>query len=374
MAVTIPLLALAAGLCAARVRGAEVLAVPKLGLTLSPAVVGSACEPFNPAVERLDLRARELLNQPTPAAAAAYLDRLASPMASQVDRLAAGALARLVAEPGLAGAAAQAHPALSRLPLERLPFLLPAASPYRDGQTGERAAVAQLALAARAEPAIGALFDGLTRAQSIDLDDASLKGERLFVGGVKAREARRGRESSVFVHPRAGDLVVEASRRPFGVLERPHGPPLPEPEALLDRLAQRGHAPRTLARDVAFTNTLHRPMRALALRERVDGRSVWDLASHGSWTSEEREQVREALLAAARAGILVGPIGLQDVVLGTTPLRPQTRAYVVEPASLKASPRRLFDDADEVVDAWLAGADGVYAQWLSNARARAVFR
>src|SRR5882762_3566053 len=99
-------------LAAAAASAGELIEIPRLEIGVHPILVPALSEPGSPTLGLLEDRAGTLVDRVEAGTAEQYMSELASPKASAADRLAAGALARLVAEPGLAYGLASLSPRL----------------------------------------------------------------------------------------------------------------------------------------------------------------------------------------------------------------------------------------------------------------------
>lgn len=360
---------------AAPSRAALVVPITALNISLSPILI-TAPEPLvSPAFQRLDVRARELLSLGlgmgvAPLVAGDFISALAAAPSPQADRLIAGAMARLIEEPSLGPELVERRPELAHAAFLRLPSAMLAADPYRGtGSRRERAAIAEVAAAARGERAVSALFDG--GAVKVSVPYARLSGSAFSVGPRRAREHGPTRGGRLYVHPQAPDATIEVFARAYGQLTRPEEM-VPENEPLFSAVAARGHAPATLGRDDLFVNDIsaQEPMRAVVVRERVTGKTAAQLIEWGGWGPEARGLVREALLAVARAGGDVLHLRPVDVVVGSTALRPERRGYVVDVHALRPAAVSTGPDAVDPVETWLAHADLAAAIALHRATMR----
>jgi|SRR5579859_3580558 len=360
-------LALAA--CAARPSRAALLApITELNVSVSPILVTAPDALVNPALQRLDWRARQLLALGgglglSPAEAGAFVTALASPAAPQVDRLAAGALARLIDEPGLAERFAARRPELRGASYLRASRAVLSSDPYRGGAPTSRA-IAQIAAAARGAAAVSALLDG--RTDKAELPDARLSGSALYLGSRRAREVTRTQGGRLYVHPDAADATIEAfyeRHAPLADAQRM----IPDAQPVFSALAYQGHAPATLGWDYLFVSDLGdaKPVRALVARERVSGETVAKLIESGGVSVEDRALVRDLLLAVASAGGDIRRLQPNDVLVGTTALRPERRAYVVDVHALRRPDKRT--DANVEAARWIENVEIAAALELRRA-------
>lgn len=355
-------------LLAALLLAAPAPAVERVSLPVAPLVVGSLAEPGQPLVPRLAAHARALQVPDAgadPRRAPVALGLLALTDASRplADRISGYALARVAAEPGLLEAAAAMRPELAG-PLARLPQLMIPASPYRGGLSARLADVVRLAETARGIPAVGALFDG--RRPAAELADAGVRGNALLVAGRKAPQLLWPRGKAVYEHPELAGAVLELAREPLAPDARPFEP-LPWREAALERLAARGLAPRTFGRDVVFAKGLGpAPMRAVAIRERLWGRSLVGVLGERPITAQERASVKRVLLAVMEEGGSPWEVTYDHVTLGATLLRPEPQAYLSDPAGLAEAP---FPASlrEQAADEWLRHAENAGLVWREKA-------
>jgi hypothetical protein len=292
-----------------------------------------------------------------------YLAALTSAKASPADRLAAGALARLAVEPGLASRVASISPLLARLP-----SALASGGPYRSSPGASLPGLTRLAMAARGDEAVSALFDGGRRAP-LTLDDAGMDGERLRIGGKKAERLHRAELSDAFAHRGVDGVAVEVYRRDLPADYKPHPYRLAEQHAR--ELAAAGIGPRVLGEDVVFSKGFGPlPMRMVSLREHVRGRSTYDMALSGWISPEDRAEIVRVLDVAVEAGYDVSRLSFGALVLGETALKGLRRAVIIDGAGLVVTEPRAW--AEKAAKDWLERLEKLAVEKRDAARREAM--
>jgi hypothetical protein len=304
--------------------------VPLFETRLHPTIVGRLIEPGNPLLPVLRMQARDVLSHPSLAArdlskwASAQPPHRGAPLA----KISAGVIARVLAEPGLADAAAQANPGVA-LPWHRLGNALAQEGPAgRGGAESLNPELIRLADAARSVEAVSQVLEG--RGGGLHLEGLSLAGGRPFAEGRSGSRVRAWEHSEEFTHPALKGASLEVYAAPMGPNE-----PIPE-EIVAARgralaLAEAGAGPRHFGLDYFADSRrgLKEPFRAVAVKERVDGRTALDLAVDERLGDEERGMIERALRKALEAGLSLDGVDGDGVMIGKTAAVFERRAYVV---------------------------------------------
>lgn len=319
-AVLAPALALLlAAPCAAQVRGGRPLALPEAALAapvhpalLSPDQGGPLPALLASGAERIAAAVRAPSAGPAPAAAVLKAMAAGEP----AERAAASVLARALSDTRETAALLMRVPALAQ---SDLPSLAARRTPLGPA--------AELASAARVDPAISFLFDGRPAADATTPGGAALDEEDLVTGGRRTAALGRGFFGVVHPHPDIEGAVIKTDLpRKLGALGEP--PEMGRWRMDKDRAttlaaARIGAGPRVLGDGLVAGHPA-------LVKERIYGRTVERILEDDSFTAEEHDLLQDLFLRIARSGVMFVDVRPGNVMIGRTLVDAERRAWLVD--------------------------------------------
>lgn len=229
-----------------------------------------------------------------------------------LDRISAGVLIRVMAEPGMTrGAAATLAPAF--------PALGTLAALFQEKRAEPGTALGSLLAVAQSDPEVRYVFDGSLENPPLELENLRMRRGTLRAGHRRLPLAAPSNSLPGYAHPSIAGAVIHiprpASRRRriFQMESAAEGSSL---------LAHAGAGPRVLAHGrVGGAPVL--------IKERVFGKTLSELIRDGLFGAAERALVAEMLARMANRGLAVPWLSVTDIWLGTTLLDPVLRSYAL---------------------------------------------
>lgn len=198
---------------------------------------------------------------------------------------------------------------------------------------------AQLAQAAKRDPALAGWFDGAK--PGLELDELALKRGAWRRGEEKLDRLGQGEFGFVDVHPSIDGAVVKTVEHSASILmmssQSPETTAAGEKESA-DLLSSVDAGPRH------FGSAIHAG-RLVSVRERVYGETLENLFLNARFGAEEQALVTDLLARMAQQGVMTNDLRPANIMLGRTLLDPRRRAYVVDGGSRASFPEGFDADA-----------------------------